>query len=88
MLDRTISIHRIIAIIYDTYHIVRLGQALPVFYLTIEGIESLVRESKIPRDMATIIYKLLNEQNEAEQKVNWISEEEAVEYLKLHKGDK
>lgn len=76
MIDTAISKHRLIALIYETYHIVRLDQALPASLLTIEGVERLVSDRKIPRSVATIIYKIMLE---PEPKVNW------AEYLKEHK---
>lgn len=60
-LDTQISLRTILAIIYETYHIVRRGQAIPFSLLTVEGLETLVNDGKIPRDMATLVYKLLFE---------------------------
>ena len=55
------TVFMVLSIIYDTYHIVQRSQAIPAFLTTIEGIEGLVNEHKIPREVATIIYKLMNE---------------------------
>lgn len=85
MIDTVISKRRLIALIYDTYHIVRLDQTLPSSLLTIEGVERLVSERKIPRSAATIIYKIMLE---PEPKVNWLNKEEVVEYLKQFKETK
>ena len=61
MLDTQISKRRIIALIYDTYHIVKITQTIPSNLLTVEGVEGLVKDGLIPRDTATIIYKLMSE---------------------------
>lgn len=85
MIDNTlISKYKVIALIYDTYHIVRLDQAIPYSLRNVEGIERLVRERKLPRAAATIIYKLMLE---PEPKVCW-NEDKLEEYLKEHKEDK
>lgn len=64
MLDTQISKHKVIHLIYDTYHIVSINQYLPENLLTVEGVEMLVRANKIPRYVATIIYKIMLNEGE------------------------
>ena len=65
MLDTQISKYKVISLIYETYHIVANDREIPANLLTVEGIERLVSANKIPRYVATIIYKLMTE-NEGE----------------------
>lgn len=64
MLDTQISKYKVIELIYDTYHILPNDETIPANLLTVEGVEMLVRENKIPRYVATIIYKLMTEWGE------------------------
>lgn len=66
MLEDKISKYKAIAIIYDTYHIVPLGEQIDMNLFTVEGVEMLVKDNLIPREVATIIYKLLLENGENE----------------------
>lgn len=59
-----ISKYKAIAIIYDTYHIVSISEPIPVFLFTIEGVECLVKDNLIPREVATTIYKIMLENGE------------------------
>lgn len=61
MLDTQISKYKVISLIYDTYHIVPNDETIPANLLSVEGIEGLVNANKIPRYVATIIYKLMTE---------------------------
>ena len=81
MTNTFISKYKVIAHIYDTYHIVQISQSIPASLLNVEGIERLVSERKIPRTVATIIYKILLE---PEPKVCW-TKDNLEEYLKDHK---
>lgn len=44
---------------YETYKIVPVGEPFPCDLFTIEGIEMLVEMNKLPRQVATIIYKTM-----------------------------
>lgn len=59
MLKDKISKYKTIAIIYDTYHIVPLGEQIGMNYFTVEGVEEMVNANEIPREVATIIYKIM-----------------------------
>ena len=59
MLGDKISKYKVIAQIYDTYHIIPLSEPIPANLLDIEGIEHLVRENALPREVATVIYKIM-----------------------------
>lgn len=59
MLSDEISKYRVIALIYDTYHIVPFLEPVPGHLLSVEGVEGLVKENLIPRNVATIIYKIM-----------------------------
>lgn len=61
MLDTQISKYKVIKLIYDTYHIVPNDEHIPAYLFTVEGVEMLVKDNKIPRYVATIIYKLMTE---------------------------
>ena len=60
-LDTKISKYKVIALIYETYHIVQIGEEIPCSLFTVESVEMLVKANKIPRYVATIIYKLIAE---------------------------
>ena len=61
MLDTQISKLKVLSLIYDTYHIIRNGEPIPANLLTVEGVEWLVSSNKIPRYVATLIYKIMTE---------------------------
>lgn len=64
MLEDKISKCKAIAIIYETYHIVPMGEQIGMNLFTVEGVEMLVKDNVIPREVATIIYKLMLEEGD------------------------
>lgn len=63
MLDTQISKHTVLALIYETYHIAPINE-IPIECFTVEGIECLVNDKAIPREIATLIYKILTTNGE------------------------
>lgn len=65
MLDTQISKYQTIGLIYETYHIIPPGEKdIPVCLFTVEGIEGLVSDNKISREIATLIYKIMTTREE------------------------
>ncbi len=64
MLKDRISKYKTIAIIYDTYHIVPMGEQIGLNLFTVEAVEMLVKDNVIPSEVATIIYKIMLEEGE------------------------
>lgn len=64
MIDKLISVYRVLALIYHTYNIVPLEQEIPANLLSVDGIEGLVNADKLPRELATMIYKIMLEGGE------------------------
>ena len=58
-LDKEYGFGEIIATLLDCYNIVKLGQAIPSEFLTVNGIEKLVKEELLPREVATFLYNLM-----------------------------
>lgn len=59
MLEDKISKCKAIAIIYETYHIVPLGEQITGNFFTVEAVEALAKDNVISREVATIIYKIM-----------------------------
>lgn len=59
MLDGIVNIRSLFAAIYETYKIVPATNTIPCNLFTVEGIEMLVETNKLPREVATIMYKAL-----------------------------
>ena len=66
MLDTQLSKYTVLALIYETYHIVPPGEEIPCTLLTVEGVEGLVNDKAISRDVATLIYKIMTARGENE----------------------
>lgn len=64
MLDTSISKRKVIALIYDTYNVVEDNCTIPANLLTVDGIESLVSANKLPRVVATMLYKIILEEED------------------------
>lgn len=60
------NVRCLIVDVYETYKIVPISQTVPGNLFTIEGIELLVEMNKLPREVATIIYKTMMRYKEKE----------------------
>ena len=65
-LETNLSKYAVLAIIYETYHIVPPGGEIPCSFFTVEGVEGLVNEKAISREVATLIYKIMTARGENE----------------------
>lgn len=54
-----ISIRTLFAAVYGAYKIIPPTEPIPGNLLTVEGIEMLVETNKLPREVATLLYKAM-----------------------------
>lgn len=61
-----LSKYKVIALIYETYHIIPPGEEIPYSLFTVEGIEGLVKDKSISREVASLIYNIMIAEGEDE----------------------
>ena len=59
MIDTLISISSLFRAVYGAYKIIPPSEPIPGNLYTVEGIEMLVETNKLPREVATIMYKAM-----------------------------
>ena len=59
MYETIISLNGIFRTVYETYKIIPPTEPIPGDLFTIDGIEMLVETNKLPREVATIMYKVM-----------------------------
>ena len=59
IINTLISLNRLIRTVYEAYKIITPSAPIPKYLYTVEGIETLVETNKLPREVATILYKVI-----------------------------
>jgi hypothetical protein len=59
MINTLISVFSLFRLVYEAYKIIPHSEPIPSNLYTVDGIEMLVETNKLPREVATIMYKAM-----------------------------